>query len=126
MINEKICNFEISNLLKTKFFNIPGWFFYSQNAPDGLASWNGTEQDWNSYETLVSAPTYQTVFDWFRQWYGIDIDVLSYHTQNDRQYRWVGYVDGRFFSEDDEHTVYYDKHEEAESAAIKYVLTEII
>jgi len=73
-----------------------------------------------------SAPTHQMALKWLREVHNIYIDILTYTTGKNIQFRWVGYDNGRLFSQEEGKTIYFEFYKKAVEAALKYTLENLI
>lgn len=126
MVTEDYVSFEIAKLLKEKGFDIPVYQYYFPPSNDNL-NYSEFDDDWNSiWEHSYSAPTHQMTLKWLREVHNIYIDILTYTTGKNIQFRWVGYEKGRLFSQEEGKTIYFDSYEQAIEAALLYVLKNLI
>ena len=132
MIKEDYVSLETAKLLKEKGFDEPCDFVYDEGKLEwihhkfiflgGKISTNSEFRD----SEIISAPTLQMAMKWLREKHNIYIDILTYTTGNNIQFRWVGHEKGRLFSQEEDKTIYFGSHEQACEAAIKYCLEKLI
>ena len=119
-ITEDYVSFEIAKLLKEKGFDIPCRQAY----------FNGSLVDYTLYGfcdgELLNCPSQSLAIKWLREVHNIYIDILTYTTGKNIQFRWVGYDNGRLFSQEKGKTIYFESYEKAVEAAILYVLKNLI
>ena len=119
-ITEDYVSFEIAKLLKEKWFDIPCRQAY----------FNGSLVDYTLYGfcdgELLNCPSQSLAIKWLREVHNIYIDILTYTTGKNIQFRWVGYDNGRLFSQEKGKTIYFESYEKAVEAAILYVLKNLI
>lgn len=119
-ITEDYVSFEIAKLLKEKGFDIPCRQAY----------FNGSLVDYTMYGfcdgELLDCPSQSLALKWLREVHNIYIDILTYTTGKNIQFRWVGYDKGRLFSQEEGKTIYFDSYEQAVEAALKDTLKKLI
>ena len=119
-ITEDFVSFEIAKLLKEKGFDIPCRQAY----------FNGSLVDYTMYGfcdgELLDCPSQSLALKWLREVHNIYIDILTYTTGKSIQFRWVGYDNGRLFSQEEGKTIYFNSYNEAVEAALKYTLENLI
>lgn len=117
MIEETYVSFDIAKLLKEKGF--------------GECSTSYISEDGDIFPTpLVKrkehypAPTQQMAMRWLREKYNIHIEPRYFPTPN--IYRYVIIHSPAAFKNIDSHPQYFNTHEEAVEAALKYCLNNLI
>ena len=119
-ITEDYCSFEIAKLLKEKGFD----------TPCKQAYFNGSLVDYTMYGfcdgELLDCPSQSLALKWLREVHNIYIDILTYTTGKNNQFRWVGYDNGRLFSQEEGKTIYFESYKKAVEAALKYTLENLI
>jgi hypothetical protein len=125
MIKEDYVSFETAKLLKAKGFSEATSGLY--DCGNGLMSFM-VDINWNDKNDcpFISAPTMQMAMKWLRKEHNIYIDILTYTTGKNIQFRWVGHEKGRFFSQEEGKTIYFDSYEQAVEEALSYVLKNLI
>lgn len=120
MLTESYVSFEIAKLLKEKGFDIPCRQAY----------FNGSLVDYTMYGfcdgELLDCPSQSLALKWLREVHNIYINILTYTTGKNIQFRWVGYDNGRLFSQEEGRTIYFESYEQAVEAALLYVLKNLI
>lgn len=136
-ITEDYCNFEVAKLLKEKGFDEPYCNCYLLLDEGGYTEvemsdechqgerYDSESSSWK-FGTLLLRPTHQMALKWLREVHNIYIDILTYTTGKNIQFRWVGYEKGRLFSQEEGKTIYFDSYEQAIEAALSYVLKNLI
>ena len=98
--------------------------------PCRQAYFNGSLVDYTLYGfcdgELLNCPSQSLAIKWLREVHNIYIDILTYTTGKNIQFRWVGYDNGRLFSQEKGKTIYFESYEKAVEAAILYVLKNLI
>jgi hypothetical protein len=123
MVTEDYVSFEIAKLLKEKGFDEECRAIYEE----GILRINTLCEYHNSeLSSYVCVPTLQMTLKWLREIYNIYIDILTYTTGKNIQFRWVGYEKGRLFSQEEGKTIYFDSYEQTIEAALLYVLKNLI
>ena len=131
MIEENYVSFETAKLLKEKGFDEKCMSYYghgefhlghpkymkSNTDRDGVA-FNGVPYD------AYNAPTLQMAMEWLREKYNIHIEPRYFPMPN--IYRYVIIHSPATFENIDSHPQYFNTHEEACEAAIKYCLENLI
>lgn len=124
-IEEPICSFEVSQLLKEKGFDVPTSNFYVNgkllNPKYFYCPINKCNSDFD--DDTVCAPTHSIALEWIRVNFGIDIEC--------RAVRYVGREKASYYSANVNGTVVlfqkrFDTPSEAIDAALLHVLKEII
>ena len=123
---EDYARFEIAKLLKEKGFP-EGYqhtnYFMDENGNQATCTICGAI---GKNITTIPRPTHQMALKWLREVHNIYIDILTYTTGKNIQFRWVGYDKGRLFSQEEGKIVYFDSYKEAVEAALLYVLKNLI
>ena len=141
-LTEDYVSFEIAKLLKEKGFDVPTENFYDNTGenlkdmktiyggiPDfGEVNWNADPFVCEGFPKLItfSKPSQSLALKWLREVHNIYIDILTYTTGKSIQFRWVGYDNGRLFSQEEGKTIYFNSYNEAVEAALKYTLENLI
>ena len=127
-ITEDFVSFEVAKLLKEKGFKeIVQSLWIGEDEYHYISTESIKPDDYNSGGTcLYSAPTQSLALKWLREVHNIYIDILTYTTGKNTQFRWVGYDKGRLFSQEEGKTIYFNSYEEAVEAACSYVLKNLI
>jgi hypothetical protein len=139
MITEDYVNFETAKLLKEKGFDLPCHATYDTAVTGGKPKFSeyevlnyfpyGMKNSDDKYSMVISAPTLQMAMKWLREVHNYDISICldSYVEPYDNQY----YIVIRRRKDKYENIspceqVYFDTHEEACEAAIRYCLENLI
>lgn len=139
-ITEDCCSFEIAKLLKEKGFNGECRMIYREHDmqmiyhtpnPNDLLNFTTNREKLEKHSKkqhcdYALCPTHQMALKWLREVHNIYIDILTYTTGKNIQFRWVGYDNGRLFSQEEGKIIYFNSYEEAVEAAIKYTLENLI
>lgn len=128
-ITEDYVSYETAKLLKEKGFDVPLYWYYDRDGIlHNITYYCGShiEANFNHQnikdEEMTSAPTQSIALKWLREVHNIYIDILTYTTGKNVQFRWVGYDNGRLFSQEEGKTIYFNSYEQAAEAACLYVL----
>ena len=126
-ITEDYVSYEVAKLLKEKGFpqseyanTLP---YYTQNKNLYFGDINTVRQ---RFYNKAIAPSQSLALKWLREVHNIYIDILTYTTGKSIQFRWVGYDNGRLFSQEEGKTIYFNSYNEAVEAALKYTLENLI
>ena len=131
-ITEDYVSFEIAKLLKEKGFDVPCdsyYIYFESNVTlykGHLPEFSDSNINHNKYDDRISRPSQSLALKWLREVHNIYIDILTYTTGKNIQFRWVGYEKGRLFSQEEGKTIYFDSYEQAVEAALLYVLKNLI
>lgn len=132
MIKERFVSFKTAKRLKELGFDEKCRAIYNTNGQDDeskLVFFLQNEEYTNSktdLDWIYSAPTHQMAMAWLREEKKIFIDIITYPTSNNTQFRWVGYDNGRLFSQEVGKPIYFNSYEEAVEASLLYVLKNLI
>ena len=139
-ITEDYCSFEVAKLLKEKGFNGEcrmtyrehdmQMIYYTPN-PNDLLDFTTNRKKLEKHSKkqhcdYALCPTHQMALKWLREVHNIYIDILTYTTGKNIQFRWVGYDKGRLFSQEEGKIIYFDTNEQAVESALKYTLENLI
>ena len=126
-ITEDYVSYETAKLLKEKGVDfIDCVTYYCEGRPKEVdySFLEETNSTWE--ERCCQAPTHQMTLKWLREVHNIYIDILTYITGKNIQFRWVGYNKGRLFSQEEGKIIYFNSYEGAVEAALKYTLENLI
>ena len=120
MITEDYVSFETANLLKEKGFDEPCFRYAESKEIYESGKWTVADVTGGG----VGVPTIQMAMKWLREKYNIHIEPRYFPTPN--IYRYVIIHSPMTIENIDSHPQYFNTHEDACEAAIKYCLENLI
>jgi hypothetical protein len=118
-IQEPICSFEVSELLKEKGFDVPCFNVYEKDGTPLFDSFREVIKNSEISNTFITAPTHSIALEWIRV--NFDINIESHVVGEKGYFSYTVYINGAKKLKER-----YSTPQEAIDAALLHVLKEII
>lgn len=122
-IQEPICSFEVSELLKEKGFDVPCFNVYEKDGTPLFDSFREVIKNSEISNTFITAPTQSIALEWIRVNFGIDIIADGVRYAGDEK---ASYYSAKVNGNSVLHKEKFDTPSEAIDAALLYALTNLI
>ena len=127
-IQEPICSFEVSELLKEKGFDVPCFNVYEKDGTPLFDSFREVIKNSEISNTFITAPTHSIALEWIRVNFGVHI--ADHFNEYDEKYQYIIWVFelNRTPSSKDviDNGKQFDTPQKAIEAGLLYALTKLI